>query len=302
MISSLSDYSFAKRCQFAVEYALVAAFSFVVGLLPARTASNFGGWLGRTIGKRIKRTRLALKQMETHLPNSTEAERAQYAEEMWDNLGRILCEYPHLAKGNLNDWVELHGKEHFDTAKATGRPIMIISGHIGSWEIIAVMMAQKANEKLHLVYRPPNNPYIDGYIHHVRSAFTLGHYSKGTDAAKGTLGAFRKGETIGMLIDQKDNVGAPVRFLEADAMTMLSGAKLAKKANAIILPVRAMRVNGTHFRGEIFPPLELPDAASYPDAEAHEIGIMQKMNDILGDWVRETPGQWFWVHRRWPKG
>jgi KDO2-lipid IV(A) lauroyltransferase len=289
-----------RKLRFFAEYLLVQLFVWLMRALPARTASNIGGWLGRTIGPHVKRTQLARSLMATHLPHSSATDRERYLTEMWDHLGRVICEYPHLAAGHMDSWYTLHGSAHFEAAKATGKPIMIISGHIGNWEMIGKVMALQG-EKMHLVYRPPNNPYLDRLIDRIRARFTLGHYGKGAEAAKGTLMALKKGETIGMLIDQKDNAGAMVRFLEADAMTMLSGAKLAKRSGAILLPMKAIRVNGTHFRCDIMPPIAMPDPAEYNDDEAHEIAIMQRLNGILSDWIRETPGQWFWVHRRWPK-
>ena len=300
MLSSINVYSFWQRARFLLEYVVVASFVFIVGLLPARTASNVGGWLGRTIGMRIKRTEIARQQMATHLPDTTPEQRETYLLEMWDHLGRVFCEYPHLASGALDNWVEIHGQEHLEAAKAQGKPIMCISGHIGSWEMAPKAMAL-AGLKLHLVYRPPNNPYIDAMIHRIRSCYTHGHYGKGTDGAKGTLAAIKAGESVGMLFDQKDNMGEPIPFLEADAMTMVSGAKLALKSGVVMLPMRALRVNGTHFRMDIFPALEIPKRENSASTDAQEIVLTTQINAMLSDWVRENPGQWFWLHRRWPK-
>ena len=57
---------------------------------------------------------------------------------MWDNLGRVAAEYPHLRKIRVFEAggrIETHGFEHVDRAVATGRRMIVFSGHIANWEI-----------------------------------------------------------------------------------------------------------------------------------------------------------------------
>ncbi|MFZ4125198.1 MAG: lysophospholipid acyltransferase family protein [Rickettsiales bacterium] len=288
--------SLPRRIRDRIDYALVYLVYYIVGLLPPITASNIGGWLGRKIGRYVKRTRMAERLMEEHLPNMTAQEREIALTEMWDNLGRVLFEYPHLARGHLDQFMSVDGREHIQAAIDSGESTMIFSGHIGNWEMIP-KAADMYGLRLHLVYRPPNNPLIDALIDRVRTRFSLGHYGKGKEGARGTMRAINKGESLGILVDQKDNEGALLPFLGSPAMTMTSAAKLALKYRLRVIPARAIREHAHQCRMVYYPPLTLPEG----DGEDAVLALTQRFNDIVGEWVKERPGQWFWLHRRWPK-
>jgi Kdo2-lipid IVA lauroyltransferase/acyltransferase len=280
-----------------LEYLAALAFFGALSLLPARTASDFGGWLGRAIGPHIGRTRLARRQMAEHLPELSQAARDAAIREMWENLGRTLTEYPHLKNARLAEHITVSGAEHIDAAIESGKPVLMFSGHIGNWEICSFICTRRGM-KLHLLYRPPNNPLIDKLIDRVRLSFNAGHYGKGKEGARGAMRAILKGDSVGVLIDQKDNEGALIPFLGAPAMTSVVMARLALKYQLPVIPARAVRHQGIVQEVIFYPPLSLPEGRDEAAAEA----LMQQMNEIISSWVRERPGQWFWLHRRWPKG
>lgn len=279
-----------------LEYIIVWGFMKLMGILPPATASRLGGCLGVSLGRIIKRTQMAERLMTEHLPELDRNARLDAIRDMWDNLGRTLCEYPHLAKGSLDRFITVEGREHIEAAIASGQPTMLMSGHIGNWEV-APKAAALCGLKLHVVYRPPNNPLIDRLLDRIRMSYSLGHYGKGKEGARGTMRAFSKGESVIILVDQKDNDGALLPFMRAPAMTMTSAAKLALKFNARILPVRCIREHGIHHRMVVYPPLSLPEG----EDEQAVLSLTQQFNDLIGSWVKERPSQWFWLHRRWPK-
>lgn len=290
-----------RDLRYRMELAIVWAFYHAMGSLPPALASAFGGWLGETIGMRIKRTRMADAQIATYLPEPDAAKRQKILRGMWNHLGRLVAEYPHLVKGSIDPFVTILGREHVHALMKTGKPTLFISGHIGNWEL-APKAVGMCGLLLHLVYRPPNNPYIDRFIDRIRSAYAIGHYGKGSDGARGVIRAMKQNESIGMLIDQKDNEGALIPFLGHPAMTMLSAARLAIKYNVPIHMMRARRLQGIHYEASIS--LVVPEPAYIPaagDEEARALALMEKLNGIISDWIRETPEQWFWLHRRWPK-
>jgi KDO2-lipid IV(A) lauroyltransferase len=285
-----------RKLQNILEYMVVWSFFQLVGVLPPIAASNLGGWLGRTLGPRIKRTKMAERLMAQHLPELTAEQRHAALNEMWDNLGRILCEYPHLARGKMDGFLTREGQEHLHAAIASHEPTMLFTGHIGNWEMVP-KASDLAGLRLHVLYRPPNNPLIDGLIDRIRTRYSLGHYSKGKEGARGAMRATAKGESLLILVDQKDNEGALLPFLGTPAMTMTSAAKLALKYHLRVLPARAIREHGHQCRMIYYPALTLPE----DDSEASVLALTQQFNDIIGAWVKERPGQWFWLHRRWPR-
>lgn len=287
-----------KSIQHTVEYLLTAGFYGTMRLLPLPVASAFGGYAARAIGPFIRRTRLARRQMQQHLPSVSEAGSKKIAADMWENLGRTFAEYPHMHRRAMAERITIEGGEILQQLKAQGRNFLVISGHIGNWEVLP-RACSMLSAPAHVIYRPPNNPLTHRLIDTIRSRYSLGHYGKGLEGARGVMDAMKKGEPVAMLIDQKDNQGASLAFLGSPAMTMTSAAKMALKYGVAVVPCFIERTQGAHFNAIFLPPLEAPPESA--DSEARALGFMQAMNDTLSSWIAAHPAQWFWLHRRWPK-
>ncbi len=268
------------------------------GVLPIDWASAVGGAIARLIGPRLgvsKRARLNIRQA---LPELAEREIASIIAQMWDNLGRVAAEYPHLRQIRVFEprgRVETHGLEHIDRAVATGRRMIIFSGHIANWEI-AMLAAVQYGVEVAQIYRAANNPLVDRMITRFRG---IGGelIPKGTVAARRAIAVLRRGAHLTMLADQKMNDGIPVPFFGRPAMTSSALASLALRFDCDVLPARVERLGGAHFRLTVFPPLPLPRSG---DHHADVAALMARVNQTLEGWIRDRPEEWFWVHRRWP--
>lgn len=279
--------------------ALAAALCFgIFGLLPIDWASAIGGALARTIGPRLgisKRARLNLRRA---LPALTDAEIARITTRMWDNLGRVAAEYPHLQKIRIFDphgRVETHGLEHIDQAVAAGRRMIIFSGHIANWEI-GMLAAVQYGISVAQIYRAANNPLVDRMITRFRGGGGK-LIPKGAVAARRAIAVLRAGHHLTMLADQKMNDGIPVPFFGRVAMTSSALASLALRFDCDVLPARVERLGGARFRLTVFPRLPLPRTG---DHHADVAALMAEVNRTLEQWIRDRPEAWFWVHRRWP--
>lgn len=287
-----------KPLQHALEYAATLAFYGAMRALPLPVASAIGGSITRHLGPLIGRSHLARNQMRTHLPDASEAEITGYIADMWENIGRVFAEYPHMHRKAMDKRITIEGGAILTQLKEKGQPFLIVAGHLGNWEILP-KAAYMLGCPVHVIYRPPNNPYTHKMIDAIRMRYSLGHYGKGREGARGVMDAFKKDESVLILIDQKDNQGSLIDFMEAPAMTMTSAAKLALKYNTPVIPCFVTRTNGAHFTVTYHAPLTPPAAGS--DDEARSNAYMQVMNDVFSDWITKHPGQWFWLHRRWPK-
>ena len=276
-----------------------AALSFgTFGLLPLDRASALGGALARRIGPSLAISERARRNLRRAFPGSPEIEIERIVTDMWDNLGRVAAEYPHLREIRVFEpggRVETHGLEHMDRAVAAGRRMIIFSGHIANWEI-ALLAAVQYGISVAQIYRAANNPLVDRMITRFR-----GHAGelipKGAVAARRAIAMLRRGGHLTMLADQKINDGIPVAFFGRPAMTSSALASLALRFECDVFPARVERLNGAHFRLTVFPPLPLPRSG---DHHADVAALMARVNAILEDWVRDRPEQWFWLHRRWP--
>ena len=268
------------------------------GLLPLDWASAIGGALARTIGPRLAISKRARLNIRRALPELADHEIAKTIAQMWDNLGRVAAEYPHLRQIRVFEpggRVETHGFEHMDRAVAAGRRMIIFSGHIANWEI-GMLAAVQYGAEVAQIYRAANNPLIDRMITRFRS---IGGelIPKGSVAARRAIAVLRRGAHVTMLADQKLNDGIPVPFFGRPAMTASALAALALRFDCDVLPARVERLGGARFRLTVFPPLPLPRTG---DHHADVASLMTRVNQTLEGWIRDRPQEWFWVHRRWP--
>lgn len=282
--------------------AVRAVFALSRALGPAR-ASATGGWLLSKLGPLTPQQRIAKANLAMAFPEKSEAERAAILNEAWDNLGRTAGEYAHLA--TLFDYdadnpdprgrVEVSGIEHFEALKDDDRPGIIFSAHLANWELPAICAARYGLNAT-AVFRPPNDPAVAAVIHEVRSGTMGGLAASLRGAAFEMHGVLEQGGHLGMLIDQHFTRGMVVDFMGQKALANPVLAKFARSFDCPVHGVRVIRLPGHRFRLELTPPLDLPRDDK---GDIHVEGAIQMMTSVIEGWVREHPGQWLWMHRRW---
>jgi len=286
-----------------VIYPLEAALAFAaygfLSLLPLDGASALGGWLARTIGPRLPISNRAVRNISRAFPEKSRAEVDVIVWQMWDNLGRLMGEYPHLAKFDVfapNGRVEVLGVETIDQLRDDGLPGISFSAHIGNWEILSLAATQRGMP-IDRVYRAANNRIVEWLFTRGRSVVEGALIPKGPAGVRPLLKSLKDGNHLALMIDQKMNDGIAVPFFGRDAMTATALVELALKFNCPVVPSRVERLDGARFRIIVDPPLELTNTG---DRHADMLTNMTKVNAIVEQWVRDTPGQWFWLHNRWP--
>jgi KDO2-lipid IV(A) lauroyltransferase len=221
--------------------------------------------------------------------------------DMWENLGRTIAEYAHLDKMSIHGprpRIELAGLEHADTAIASGKAIIFISGHFANWEVMSFAAAQYGVEG-GAVYRPLNNPFVDRWM--VRQRIRNGPKEQISKGAQGTRRIFtllRARKAIFLLVDQKTNEGLAVPFFGREAMTTPVPAALALKLDAILLPISNERLGGARFRMMVHPAIALHATGNH---DRDVLDLTTRINESIERMVRYRPSQWLWIHRRWPK-
>jgi KDO2-lipid IV(A) lauroyltransferase len=283
--------------RYRIEAWIAALLIGALGLLPLDWASALGGFTGRLIGPRLGITKRARLNLRAALPELTAAEIETIIRRMWDNLGRVVYEYPHLKKIKVfaGDRVEVHGLDNLKEALAAGRRVIMFSGHLGNWEIAALAGGQYGIDVAQ-IYRAANNPLVDAMLARLRGdAGEL--IPKGAVASRRAVAALRRGGHLSLLADQKLNDGIAVPFFGRQAMTAPALAMLALRFGCDVLPVRVERLRGARFRLTVYPKLPLPDSG---DRTADTLALMTEVNQTIESWIRECPEQWFWLHRRWP--
>jgi len=277
-----------KILRYAIEATLVRGLIFFFKILGPDRASATGGMLLGFIGPLLSSSRKALRHIELSLhtdpPRTREIMRG-----MWENLGRVFAEYPHLSSLYQNH-VELAGVENIQSLIGTENPAVLFSGHVSNWELAGPSL-KKCGIDVDLIYRAPNNPYVDAILQTCRSMDgVLKTYPKSSQGMRQVMTALKQGRRIGVLIDQKYNQGVEADFFGRPAMTSMAFIQLAKKFQCPLIPTRVERLHGVSYRVTFYPPMDLTKDDDTLLREAHA---------LLEGWISERPAEWLWLHKRW---
>jgi len=279
-----------KNLRYLIEGVLVNLLIGLFRFLPLDVASGIGGFIGRSIGPLLAVNRKALRNIRLSLPGKSDKEYRKIIRDMWDNLGRVFAEYPHLEKIAKTRMIS-EGEENLSQIIHSNIPCILFTGHLANWETAAAY-AYKIGINLDLVFRAPNNPYVDKILQRCRSMDgKLITYPKSSKGMRDIFSALKSGRRVGILIDQKYNQGLPMPFFGRIAMTSPAFAQLAQRFDCPLHPARIERLKGAHFKIMIYP------AMNTKDRTVEE--LITESHIMLEKWITERPGQWLWLHRRW---
>jgi KDO2-lipid IV(A) lauroyltransferase len=183
-----------------------------------------------------------------------------------------------------------------------GRGVIMLTGHYGNWEILGYVLATIGFETTSIA-RPLDNPYVNGWLLGVREKQGQRILDK-KGATTEVPGLLERGDAVGFIADQ--NAGAKgmfVNFFGRLASTYKSIALLAMHYEAPVVIGYARRVNDRfHFKVGVQDIIRPADWREQSDPLRY---ITQRYTTAIENIVRDDPGQYLWVHRRWktrPKG
>jgi KDO2-lipid IV(A) lauroyltransferase len=280
---------------------LRTVFALLRLLGPVR-ASNLGGAVARGIGPYLPVSKVADANLRRALPDLDAAGRAEVVRQVWDNLGRTVCELPNMDRIVRN--TRAPGFElviHPESADfTTDRGAIYVAGHLGNWEVL-VSVSRALRPDFGLFYRAAANRAVDQVIRTLRARggpITMRQFAKGARGGREGVRHLRAGGAVGMLVDQKANDGIASPFFGQMAMTAPSAAALALRYRLRLMPTRVERLGPAWLRVTIEKPIALPDTGNL---EADTATLTDTINTRLESWIRDRPGDWLWLHRRWPK-
>ncbi len=262
-------------------------------LLPVRFASAFMGRIFCIVAPLTPWQTRARLNLSYAMPELDRTRQTEILHKMWENLGRVIGEYPHVGHLARDNRVEFVGLEHIRNLKTGG---LLIGAHIGNWEV-GPLAAISVGKRVAAIYRPLNNPLLANLLTRRKRAYGGDIYRKGREAALGMVTALRKKNIMCVLVDQQLREGMNVPFFGHPARTSISHIKIAIKKQVPIFYMRTERLAGVRFRVTISPPISLPDTAD----DVSVLALATQINAELESWIRAAPEQWFWPHRRWGK-
>jgi KDO2-lipid IV(A) lauroyltransferase len=275
----------------------------LLSLLPVRWAVFLGKHAGRVAYEFDRRHRLiALRNLEIGFPESPHAWREGVARRCFENFGKTIFELPsllHTPSERILQRVRFQGWEYYLEALKKDRGVLILTGHIGNWELMALSHGLQGH-RLYFVARPLDNPYVNDWINRLRMRAGNRIISK-RGALRGIYTALRRGETVGLLMDQAvtGHDGVFVDFFGHSAGSSIAMAVFACRYGVPVLPVYIVREEGDISHRVV---IESPVSVTLSGNKQQDIlENTQRFQHVLEDIIRRHPEQWFWMHRRWKK-
>jgi Kdo2-lipid IVA lauroyltransferase/acyltransferase len=287
--------------QETLEYWLVVSVARVLGRMPRGLARLLAKVIAIGVYWGISRLRrVGLRNLEMALPELPKEKRDGILRGVFVHLGWQLVEFCRMRRytaENVHDWISTEGIEHFLTAKARGKGVLIVTGHLGAWELSSFYHSLMGHP-MGMVIRRLDNRKLDAFVNDIRCMH--GNYVlHKDDFGRGLLTAMHAGGTVGILMDTNMTPpqGVFVDYFGFPACTATGLAHIARKTGAAVLPgfmlwEPAARKYVLHFGPEI--PIPHTD-----DVAADILVGTQRCTSEIESWVRRYLDQWLWIHRRW---
>jgi len=239
--------------------------------------------------RRVARTNLGFA-----FPELSARERDGIIDGVFENIARLLltlARFPDLNAANISEWISLEGLEHYSKAKQAGCGVLVLTGHLGNWELSAFAHAWMT-EPMNVMVRPLDNPLIDVLVEE-RRALSGNCLIYKRDAARSVIRALRMNEAVGILADQNTSLaeGTFVNFFGKAACASSAFVRLAYHTGARVIPGFALwNPTAQRYILRFYPAIELT---------GDERADTQRLHSTIENVIRAHPDQWMWIHRRW---
>ncbi|MDB4905846.1 MAG: hypothetical protein JWO05_630 [Gemmatimonadetes bacterium] len=269
-------------------------------LLGFRAAGNIGAFLGALVYRPLGIRRVVVeKQVRSAFPALDEQGVERIALAAYQHLGRSSIEMavlPGYSRDELlSFFIPPQGWELFERARAAGKGLIVVTGHIGNWEMGGAYVAAR-EVPIDVVARRMENPLFDAFLTKTREQIGM-KVIYDADAVRTVPRSIRGNRVVALLADQgaAGLASTWVLFFGRLAKTARGAATLALRLGAPVVFAAAIRQPDGKYQ---FVVEEVPvTPTGNLDADVEQ--IVTDYTATLERWVRRYPDQYFWHHRRW---
>ena len=294
----------ARKIKHILEYGFVRTAVFLFNLLPYRLAQRVGGAVlgGLAYAAGGSRRRTVERNLQQAFPDFPEAERQRIMRVTFRNVGRLAAEFikqPDFDAAWMQRYVEWEprGLEFVEECIQRKEGILINGCHSGNWEILPLCVSLKFDPPTHALGANVSNPYTHRWLWNVRQRETL-HFVPVDEMGPAMVKALKRGEIFVIGSDQSAGQrGAFVPYFGRPTSTHTGASQIAYLSGAEMIFIIAIRLPEGRFRVEFVP---LGKARDFSKDREEAIRIMTlRYVDLLEQYVKKYPDQYFWVHNRW---
>jgi lauroyl/myristoyl acyltransferase len=290
-----------------IKYWVFKSVSFLSGKVPLRV----GYWIGAAVGDFIyltwrQHSANAVSNMRRVMGDTAEWQVVkETARDSFRNYAKTLVDFlrfPHLDIHDINRAITTqHGWENLDKALAKGKGVIIITGHIGNWDLAGALLGSHGLP-LYAVADTFEPKKMDDLINGTREKYGLKIIKMETGSLKQIFTALKRNEIVLLLFDRPEpEQGVPVQFFGETAWLPAGPAAIALKTHAsIVVGYCARRRGDKTFYGAFEPPIDYEPLLT-GDKE-HDIQIItQEIVSHMEDVIRRYPDQWYMFRQMWPR-
>jgi KDO2-lipid IV(A) lauroyltransferase len=285
----------------AAEFTVVWVFVYGMRLLPRGLARAVGAAIGAIAFRVLGRLRrVGVRNLELAFPEMTAEERKAILRSEYRNLGLLLaefCKMPDYTAVTASRFIRYEGLENYLAARERGKGVLVLTGHLGAWELSSFYHSLMGMP-MGMVIRRLDNPLVDAFVNRIR-CLNGNRVIHKDDFARGLIASMRAGETVGILMDTNMTPpqGVFVPYFGVLACTASGMARIAAKTGAAVVPgfllwEESERRYVLHFGEEL-------KVVHTGDSEQDALVNTATFTAAIEGYVRQYPGQWLWVHRRW---
>jgi len=232
-------------------------------------------------------------------PDLNEQKARRLLRKVYIHFGQMFFELPHvlnLHPGKLDRYVVFESEEHFAEALKKGKGVLVLTGHLGNWEMKSVAVAARFGNCA-VVARPMDFEPLEKLMSDLRSRYGTQIIPKQRSMRR-LLTGLAQNKMIGILLDQNVDwyEGAFVNFFGRPACTNKGLALVALKTGAPVVPLFSARAKDGRYRVVIAKEVDLIRTGDkLRDVEENTA----LFTSIIERQVRDHPEQYFWFHKRW---
>jgi len=255
--------------------------------------------LGGLLSTFRPRSGVALRNLRAAYPESDEVWRRQILSKLYEHIAWSTAEYFSLQRDpkEVLQWFSPgRGVELLDDYAARKKGLIVLTAHLGNWELLAGWLAGRGYP-IHSIVRRHDDPALEEMTEAHRRRVGLVTISK-NEHMKKVVDLLRNGAFVGILADQKasppEGITAP--FFGIPSLTYVGAAALGILAGVPVVPVASWRKEP--FRHEVVAgaPLCVPQGMARREVISK---MTEEANLRIEEFVRQHPEQWLWLHRRW---
>jgi KDO2-lipid IV(A) lauroyltransferase len=289
----------------AERHAMTAAERALTPVPPLRVPAALQA-AGRLLGRLaaavdIGHRRVVRRNLRFVYPDWPPEKVRRMTREVFENMGMLAAEIlamRRMTREELLARVEKAGEEHVRQALAAERGLIVVSAHLGNWEMALQVAACYFDRPVNVVVKPMRLPAFDRWLEGFRGRLGARVVTK-VGSLPEMSQALRRREVVCLLVDQsRRSEGLEVRFMGRRVTTTPAVAMLALRHRSPVVPIFCVRQASGGLRLEAAPALAFQRTGRLRD----DLQVnTQRVTDAVEGAVRRYPAQWLWAHKRWKK-